>query len=79
MQEPEVYERLAKSFREVFGEDIKLRPDLTSADVDGWDSFAHINLILAIEAEFGIRVSTADVERLKSVGELVALILRQVQ
>ena len=36
-------------FRDVFGDDdIELRDEMTAEDVDGWDSTAHINLIVAL-------------------------------
>jgi acyl carrier protein len=72
MQEAEVYLKLRKIFRDAFDQDIDLRSGTTAQDVDGWDSFAHISLILAIEQEFGIRFGTADVERMHSVGDLVS-------
>ncbi len=74
MQEAEVYLKLKKIFHDAFDQDVELKPDTTAQDVDGWDSFAHINLILAIELEFGIRFTTSDVERMHSVGDLVTFI-----
>lgn len=56
------------------------QPDLTvtmrttAEDVRGWDSFNHVNIVLALEAEFGISFHTAEVEELRSVGEIVKLI-----
>jgi len=74
MQEAEVYLKLRKIFLDAFDQDIDLKSTTTAQDVDGWDSFAHINLILAIEQEFRIRFTTADVEQMHSVGDLVAFI-----
>jgi acyl carrier protein len=49
------YERLTKVFRNVFCEDgIELFPEMTSDDIDRWDSLSHINLLIAFELEFGI-------------------------
>ena len=55
-----------------------LRDDLTAEDVENWDSLTHINLIVAIEKEFRIRFTTAEVSGLKNVGELEALIAAKV-
>jgi len=74
MQEAEVYLRLQKIFRDAFDQDVELKSDTTAQDVDGWDSFAHINLILAIELEFAIRFTTSNVERMHTVGDLVTFI-----
>ena len=47
-------ERLERIFREVFNNDsLILRDDMTSRDIEGWDSLAHINLMFSIESEFG--------------------------
>jgi acyl carrier protein len=35
-----------------------------------WDSVMHLNLILALEAEFGVRFSTAEIPQLTSVKKI---------
>ena len=47
---------------------------LTAADVPEWDSFNHINLIVAIETRFKIKFQTAELEQLHTVGHLAELI-----
>ena len=75
MDEPQIYARLAELFEDVFDEDsIKLTPDLSAKDVDGWDSLTHIRLILTIEKAFKIRFSTSEIGKLENVGDLVTLI-----
>ena len=62
-------------FRDIFDDDsIVLRDDMTAADVENWDSLNHIDMIVAIESEFKIRFTTAEVTSLKNVGELMALV-----
>lgn len=69
------YEKLTEIFRDVFDdEQLRVTPELTAADVDEWDSFSHIRLIVAVERAFGLKFSAAEVQRLKNVGEFVALI-----
>ena len=47
MTREEVYERLNGVFREVLDDDsIELHDETVADDVDGWDSFEHINLIV---------------------------------
>ena len=66
---------MAKIFQDVFDEDsIKLTRVLSAKDVDGWDSLAHIRLILTVEKAFKVKFSTSEVGKLKNVGDLVALI-----
>jgi acyl carrier protein len=65
---------LTSVFREVFDDDeLVLRPDLTANDVDGWDSLAHIRLILSVQKKFGVKFSPVEMNRLKNVGDLIAL------
>ncbi|MCB9857919.1 MAG: acyl carrier protein [Phycisphaerales bacterium] len=45
-----------------------IHDSLSSTDVDTWDSLNHINLMTAVEEEFGVRFPTEAMDRLKSVG-----------
>jgi acyl carrier protein len=60
--------------------DVLDTPDLavteaTSADsVEGWDSFNHINIVVAVESHFGVKMHTAEIEELRNVGDLVELV-----
>ena len=75
MDSPQVYSRLSEIFHEVFDDDgIKVTPEMTADDVDEWDSLSNIRLMLSVEKAFAIRLSAAEIGRLKNVGELVALI-----
>lgn len=46
-------------------------------EVDGWDSLAHIQLVLALGARFGVKFTTQDVLAWDSVGAVVASIERK--
>jgi acyl carrier protein len=71
----QVYEALTDVFREVFADDdITLQPETSAKDIDGWDSFTHLNLIVMVEARFGIKIQTDEIENLQNVGDLVAII-----
>ena len=71
----DIHTRLTEIFRAVFEDDsIVIRQDMTAEDVENWDSLSHINLIVAVEKEFRIRFTTAEVSALKNVGELEVLI-----
>lgn len=78
MTREEVYERLHSVFWDEFDdESIHIDDETTSADISGWDSFEHINLIVAVEKEFGIRISMKDAQQMKNVGEMVEIIINQ--
>jgi acyl carrier protein len=75
MQESEIYGQLTEIFREVFmREDIVLRPELTAKDVLGWDSFKQIEIVLAVEEKYGIKLRTREVDSLNNVAALVRII-----
>jgi len=75
MTREEAYERLTEVFREVFDDDELVISDETVADdVDGWDSFEHINLVVAVENEFGFKIPMGKVVTMKNVGEMVDII-----
>jgi acyl carrier protein len=40
--------------------------------VPDWDSVVHLNLILALESEFGVRFETSEIPNLLTVGKLRA-------
>lgn len=59
---------------------VLLRPDLrltdatTAADVEGWDSLAHISILFSLESAFGIRFADTEMGSIQDVGELVRLV-----
>ncbi len=75
MDEAGIYARLSEIFQDVFDEDsIRVTPELSAKDVNGWDSLTHIRLILTAEKAFKVKFSTSEIGKLENVGDLVALI-----
>lgn len=71
-----IYERLNRVFQDVFDDDsIMVEDATTSADIEDWDSLEHINLVSAVEKEFGIKFTMGQVVTMKNVGEMVDIIL----
>ena len=80
MTEPDTLAALTDLFRELFMDDtIVLTPATTADDVDGWDSFTHLNMIVAVESRFRIKMTTAEVEGLTNIGDLITVIQRKPQ
>lgn len=78
MQQQEIYTRLTKIIRDVFDdESLVATPEMTATDVEEWDSVNHITLVVAIEEEFGIKFKTAELEKMKNVGQMVEGIERK--
>lgn len=72
-----LHERLEELFQNVLGDDsIALRDDMTSADVPGWDSVAHVNLMFSIEQVFGVQFKGNELAEFANIGELKAYLSR---
>ena len=73
--EKEIYERLNNVFRDIFDDEtIEVHPETTSDDIEDWDSLEHINLVVAVEQEFGMKFNMNEVTTMKNVGEMVEII-----
>ena len=46
----------------------------TSSDIDEWDSVATVNIIVALEDEFGIKFKLEDIQTLNTVKDFVDLV-----
>jgi acyl carrier protein len=67
------FDRLTGIFREIFASpDLVLHPQLSAIDVPEWDSFNHINLVITIEAEFDVRLTTNEIGDMRNVGDLIS-------
>jgi acyl carrier protein len=63
-----VTDDLLACFRLALGDPrIEIDSSATVDNVDGWDSFAHINLVLAIEEEFGVEFDAVEISSMTSV------------
>jgi acyl carrier protein len=75
MTDLQLYAGLNEIFRQVLDDNtIALTPEMTADDVEGWDSMNHIFIVVEIEKRFGVKFQAAEMEELKNVGELAALV-----
>lgn len=68
-------ERLIKLFKEVFGDDIEtdnITPEARLAEDLKMNSIGYLYMALAIENEFGIRLTNKDFEGIKTVADVLA-------
>ena len=73
--EPEIYRAMTEIFHDVFmRDDLVLKAELSAKDVQGWDSFKQIEIIIAAEERFGLKFRTREMDSLNNVGDLVRLI-----
>jgi acyl carrier protein len=70
-----IYQRLTEILRDVFDDDaLVATPELSAARVEGWDSLAHVRLMLTVERSFGVDFAASEITSLQNVGELADLI-----
>jgi acyl carrier protein len=75
MTDQERLTTLTQILSDLLGDDsIALTMDTVREDIAGWDSFAYINFIVAVEAEFGVKFRIADAESFPNVGAIVKAI-----
>lgn len=66
-------ERVLRIVSDVLGEPMDRLDGSSSPDtVESWDSLNHMNLVLAVEEEFGVQFSDDQIVQLLTVGAIVA-------
>lgn len=75
---------ITKSLEKLVGEilevdELSLTPETTADDVPGWDSVAHVNILVTVESTFGVRFDASEISNLSSVGVLVDMIDAKLQ
>lgn len=75
MDETAIYSDLTEIFRDIFmRDDIVLKAETTAADIDGWDSYKQVEIIISIEERYGIKFHTRELDQLACVGDLARAI-----
>jgi len=49
-------------------------PDSSPENVASWDSVQHLNLVLALEDEYGLQFLPEEMDQMKTVGEIAQLV-----
>jgi acyl carrier protein len=70
---------ILQGVREVLVRQFLIQPqsvtrDTSAYDIDGWDSVAHVYVVLDIERRFGVKLPEQRVFELENVGALVDLV-----
>lgn len=80
MSNQDFIDRLRKVFVETLDNpDFGMESEAKVGDVEGWDSFSHINLMLGIESEFGIEFDSDEIGSLRSVGQIREALLQRLE
>jgi acyl carrier protein len=71
MTDQDILNRLTQILRDLLSDDsIVLTMDTKRDEVANWDSFAYISFIVAVETEFRVKFSVAEVESFQNVGAI---------
>jgi acyl carrier protein len=83
VNQSQILDEVAGIIRDVLSplgdKDLKIGLETTADLTEDWDSFNHINIVVATEQHFGVKFKTAEIESLRDVGELVALIAQKLR
>lgn len=80
MERNEIILKTEEIFKTIFDdENLKLTDEMTAADVKGWDSLTHIQLIVSVEKKFEIKFSLKEIMNLKNVGDLIDTIKEKIK
>jgi len=80
MTSDEIISIIQEIFRDVLDdESVEIKRETTAEDVEDWDSLSHINLVVAIENQFDIKIALGELQLLKNVGDMVDLIGRKTE
>jgi acyl carrier protein len=72
MTDSEALDLITTVVREVLDDDdIILTPSSTAASVEGWDSVAHVNIVISLERRLRRTFTTEQIESLLSVRDLM--------
>lgn len=67
--------KIRNIFRDIFDdEEMTISEETSRKDLEDWDSVEHVKLVLTIEDEFGIRLTTEEVSSIKTVGDFIRAI-----
>lgn len=65
-------ERICQTLADVLGLDVgDIGLSTSRTNTAAWDSLKHIELVMALETEFGVSLSVAEIEAINSVGDIV--------
>jgi acyl carrier protein len=70
-----LFNQVVDIFRDVFDDvELVINAETTSDQIPDWDSLAHISLVTSIERHFKIKFALGELQSLRNVGEMIALI-----
>jgi acyl carrier protein len=78
MDREEILKQLALIFEEVLKQPgLKIDYNMSADDIDGWDSLSNMTIISEIEKKWNVHFKLRDIVRMKNIGDMIDVIIRQ--
>lgn len=74
-----VWQELTKIYQDLFSDqNLVITPDMKASDLEGWDSFRHVEILIEVQMKFNISMTSREIDNLHSVGDLFTTVARKV-
>ena len=78
MARDEILKQLSFIFEEVLKQPgLKIDYNMSADDIDGWDSLSNMTIISEIEKKWNVHFKLRDIVRMKNIGDMIDVIIRQ--
>ena len=78
MKRNEILSEIQVIFRDIFDDNnLIIKEETCSDDIEEWDSIENINIILSIEKKFDVEFDIDEVGEVKNVSDIITLVLRK--
>ena len=69
-------EQILSRVREIASDvlDAEVNADSSPVTIESWDSVRHIDLMMALEAEYGVRFRPSEIDEARSIGQIAGLV-----
>lgn len=67
----DVFIAITEIFSDIFNRsNLELAPGMKTGDIEGWDSFKNVEILIACETRWGIRFSSREIDQIRTLGDL---------
>ncbi|MBB1550859.1 MAG: acyl carrier protein [Prevotella sp.] len=78
MEKEEILQQLTLIFEQVLKRsDLKIDYNMSAEDIDEWDSLTNMTIISEIEKKWGVHFKLRDIIRMKNIGDMIDVIIKQ--
>ena len=78
MEKEEILQQLTLIFEQVLKRsDLKIDYNMSAEDIDEWDSLTNMTIISEIEKKWGVHFKLRHIVRMKNIGDMIDVIIKQ--